>query len=68
MQTQKTLYRSCKERRLGGVCAGLATYFNVDVTIVRLAFVFLALFKGVGLLIYAALFLLMPEEPECNCC
>ena len=37
------LYRSMSDKRVAGVCGGLAKYFNIDPTLVRLAFVFLAL-------------------------
>ncbi len=62
MDNQKRLTRSY-DRKLGGVCGGLAEYFNVDVTIVRLAFVLLTIFKGTGLLLYIALWLILPEAP-----
>lgn len=59
----KRLYRSRKNAMLGGVCAGLAGYFGIDPTIVRLIFVLLFLFGGHGLLIYLILWLVVPRQP-----
>jgi phage shock protein C len=59
----KRLYRSRKNAMLGGVCAGLAEYFGIDPTIVRLIFVLLFLFGGHGLLIYLILWLVVPRQP-----
>jgi phage shock protein C len=60
--TSKKLCRSRNERMLAGVCGGIADYFNVDPTIVRLAFVLLALAGGPGLIFYIILALIIPEE------
>lgn len=59
----KRLTRSTSDKMLGGVCAGLANYFDIDPTLVRLAFVGL-FFLGAGspFLIYLVLWLIMPEE------
>ncbi len=59
----KRLYRSRTERQLAGVCGGLAEYFGVDPTIVRILFVILALAGGPGLIFYIILALIIPEEP-----
>lgn len=58
----KKLYRSRTDRKLAGVCAGLAEYFEVDPTIVRILFVLLALAGGPGLIFYIILALIIPEE------
>lgn len=63
MSEHKRLYRSRSDVMLAGVCGGLAEYFNVDVTIVRLAFVFATLFKGIGLLAYVVAWFVIPEVP-----
>lgn len=61
---EKRLYRSRRDRMVGGVCGGLAEHFGVDVTIVRLATVALALVtSGAGVLAYIILWVLVPEEP-----
>lgn len=52
------------QRTIAGVAAGLARHFDIDPLIVRVAFVVLAFFGGSGLLLYGALWLLMPEDGE----
>jgi phage shock protein C len=59
MNTQLT--RSSTDRIIGGVCGGLARYFNIDSAIVRLVFV-LAVLSGVSPLVYLVLWIVMPEE------
>ena len=59
----KKLYRSTDDRWLAGVCGGLANYFNVDVTLVRVIFVILALVGLGGVLIYLVLWVIVPPEP-----
>ncbi len=59
----KRLYRSRTERMIGGVCGGLGEFLNIDVTLVRLLFVFGALFGGPGLVIYLVMLFVIPEEP-----
>ena len=59
----KRLYRSTKERMIAGVCGGLAEYFNIDPTLVRLLFVFAALAGGPGLLAYLIMMIVVPEAP-----
>ncbi len=62
----RRLTRRPDEGRLGGVCAGMAEFFNTDVTLVRLAWVVLALVPGGvlgGVLAYLAAWLIIPPEP-----
>ncbi len=60
--TEKRLVRS-QDRMFLGVCGGLARYFNIDPTLVRLLYVFLSLGSfGTGLLIYVLLAVLMPDD------
>jgi len=61
-QTRR-LYRSRTDRKLAGVCGGLAQYFNTDATLIRVLFVVLALLGGPGLVIYLLMWILVPEEP-----
>jgi phage shock protein PspC (stress-responsive transcriptional regulator) len=58
----RPLYRCNDDRILGGVAAGLADYLAVDPTAVRLGFVLLALLGGLAVPVYAAAWLLIPEE------
>jgi phage shock protein PspC (stress-responsive transcriptional regulator) len=54
--------RSRSDRRVAGVAAGLGRHLDIDPVILRVAFVVLTFFGGVGLLLYIALWLLLPEE------
>lgn len=57
--------RSRTDRVLAGVCGGLAAYFDVDPTLVRVAWVVVTLFSvGLGVLAYVLLWLLAPEEGD----
>lgn len=58
----RTLRRCPHHRMLGGVAAGAADYFDLDVTAVRVGFVILALIGGIGLPLYLAAWFLVPEE------
>ncbi|MBE3518794.1 MAG: PspC domain-containing protein [Firmicutes bacterium] len=62
----KRLYRSSKDRRILGVCGGLAEYFEVDPTLVRLGVAVITLFTGFvpGIVLYILAAVLMPEEPQ----
>ena len=60
---EKRLCRSRSEKMLFGVTAGLGDYFETDPTIVRLVFVLLCFLGGVGIILYIALVIVMPEEP-----
>ena len=56
------LYRSTKNSVIGGVCAGVAKFFDLDVKLVRIVWLVAALFAGVGALLYLILFLLLPKK------
>lgn len=58
----KKLVRKRKGRVLGGVCAGLADYFNVDVVLIRLIFVAFTLTWASGLLLYILAWIIIPME------
>jgi phage shock protein PspC (stress-responsive transcriptional regulator) len=65
----KRLYRSSKDRMLGGVCGGIAAYFSIDPTVIRLFWVIASIFLGMGfggLLAYLLCMLVIPGEPEDN--
>ena len=64
MDTTKRLHRSRTDRMIAGVCGGLGRYFGIDPTLVRLAFVVIALAVGSGLLAYLILWIIIPLEPE----
>ena len=58
------LYRSNKERMIGGVCGGIAEYFNVDPTLVRLIYVIVSIFSIAfpGILVYIILWAIIPRS------
>jgi phage shock protein PspC (stress-responsive transcriptional regulator) len=56
------LRRATGGRMIGGVCGGLADYFDVDVVLVRIAVAFLALVGGAGVPLYLAAWFLVPDE------
>ena len=58
---QRRLYRNENDKVLGGVCSGLANYFNIDVVIIRIIFVVL-LFSGVGFLTYIIMWVAVPSS------
>lgn len=58
----RRLYRSKYDRQIAGVCGGLAAYFNVEPTIVRVIFLLITFMGGPGLLLYIVLALVVPEE------
>jgi len=62
MAEGKKLYRSTTNKKLFGVCGGLAEYFDVDPTVVRIIYLLLLLGAGVGLLAYLICALVMPEK------
>ena len=63
---RKRLMRVPSEGMLGGVCAGLAAYLNIDVVWVRLVFVLLTIFTGVWFFVWLAMLIVMPaaRTPE----
>jgi len=60
-QTPKRLVRSTNDRKVAGVCAGLADYFDLDATIIRVLWVLAVFFAGTGLLAYFILWVVLPE-------
>lgn len=60
----KKLTRSRQDRKIAGVCGGVAEYMELDSTLVRLLWVMLAIFGGWGLIGYVIAWILMPNPPE----
>jgi phage shock protein C len=60
----KKLLRVREGRMVAGVCTGLASYFRVDVNLVRLGFGVLTIFYGLGILLYLIAWAILPEEGE----
>lgn len=59
----KKLYLSRTDKKIAGVCGGVAQYLDMDATLVRVIWVMTALFAGWGLLGYLIAWLVIPEEP-----
>lgn len=60
----KKLYKSRYDRKLLGVCGGIAEYLNVDSTWIRLAWAALVCFVGTGILAYILAALILPDNPD----
>lgn len=65
MTETKKLYRSCDDVILGGVASGIAEYFEIDTTLIRLAFA-LAFISGFGFLAYLMAWVIIPQNPKCK--
>jgi phage shock protein C len=63
MQVNRRLYRCRHDRRLGGVAAGVAEFFGLDPTLVRLLWVVSVFFGGISLLLYIGMWIIVPLEP-----
>jgi phage shock protein PspC (stress-responsive transcriptional regulator) len=61
-EAKRPLHRSGDDRLIAGVASGIAAYFDVDVVVVRVVLVVLALVGGIGVPLYLAAWLLVPEE------
>jgi len=59
----KRLMRSSRDKKIGGVCAGLADYFDLDPTIVRVVWLLAVLCAGTGGLVYLVLWIALPLAP-----
>jgi len=60
----KKLYRSRKERVIGGVCGGIGIYFGIDPTLTRIIWVAATLLGGAGIIAYIVAWIVIPEEPR----
>ena len=60
----KKLYRVKEGRKLAGVCAGIAEYFALDPTVVRLIWALVSVFAGAGILAYIVCAFILPEKPD----
>ena len=58
----KRLTKSLGDKKIAGVCSGVAKYFGIDPTVVRIAWVLLVLLFGVGIFLYLVCCLLMPDD------
>ena len=60
----KKLHKSQTEKKLCGVCGGIAEYFAVDPTIIRLLWVLGTIFVGAGVIAYIIAAIVMPDQPQ----
>lgn len=60
----KKLYRSTTDRKVAGICGGLAKYLNMDATVLRLVWVLVVIFSGIfpGILVYILAIFIVPED------
>ena len=61
---EKKLYKSSTDKKINGVCGGLAKYVGIDSTAVRLAWGLLSCVFGIGVIAYIVAALVIPIEPE----
>ena len=61
---EKKLYRVTEDKKLCGVCGGMAEYFQLDPTLVRVGWAVVSLFAGAGVLAYIVCALIVPEKPK----
>ncbi|HLM23141.1 MAG TPA: PspC domain-containing protein [Propionibacteriaceae bacterium] len=64
MEESRKLYRSRNQRMVAGVCGGLADYFNIDATVIRVLFLVLAVFGGTGLVVYLVMWIIVPDASK----
>lgn len=62
--THKRLLRSRRDKKIAGICAGFADYFELDVTLIRIVWLLVVLLAGTGLLAYLVCWIVIPLEPE----
>ncbi len=63
MEDKKRLYKSEEDKMLAGVCGGIAEFFGIDPTLVRLGWVLFTLLGGSGLLAYIIAAIIIPHDP-----
>jgi phage shock protein C len=62
MDSSKKLRRSRDDRMIAGVASGVAEFFDLDTTIVRVVWAFTAIFGGFGVLLYLIMWVIVPEQ------
>ena len=65
MNTKRMLYRHPTDKVIGGVCGGIAEYFGIDPTVVRLIWALFSLMGGCGILAYIIAAIIIPRNPVC---
>jgi len=62
MEQGKTLYRISEQGQISGVCAGIAEYVNMDVTLVRVLFVVISFLTGIPVVLYIVFWAVLPDK------
>mgnify|MGYP000290727706 FL=1 len=62
---EKKLYKSNQNKMLDGICGGIAEYFGIDPTVVRLIWALFSLMGGCGILAYIIAAIIIPRNPVC---
>ncbi|MBS1366645.1 MAG: PspC domain-containing protein [Oscillospiraceae bacterium] len=62
---EKKLYKSNQNKMIDGVCGGIAEYFGIDPTVVRLIWALFSLMGGCGILAYIIAAIIIPRNPVC---
>lgn len=62
---EKKLYKSNQNKMIDGVCGGIAEYFGIDPTVVRLVWALFSLMGGCGILAYIIAAIIIPRNPVC---
>lgn len=62
---EKKLYKSNNNKMIDGVCGGIAEYFDIDPTVVRLAWVLFCTLGGSGVVAYIIAAIIIPRAPQC---
>ena len=60
---KKKLYKSIEDKRIAGVCGGIAEYFDIDPTLIRLAWVLFCALGGSGIIAYIIAAIIIPAKP-----
>lgn len=60
----KKLYKSSNDKKLDGVCGGIAEFFNIDSTVIRLVWVLFCLLGGSGILAYIVCAIIIPKKDD----
>ncbi len=63
---EKKLYLSNTDKKICGVCGGMAEYFEIDSTVIRVIWIVLGLCWGSGIIAYFICALVMPHKPDCE--
>ena len=63
-ESPRKLYRSGVNRMIGGVCGGVAEYFSLDPTLVRVLWLVFSIFTGIGIPVYFLCLVIVPSNPD----